>query len=126
MAIDSEIREIARDVAREVLREELTQLERALEAKRPSRPAVEPLLTVQAVADLCGVSTKTVQRWIARGLLRAMRSPGMREYRITQRDYEAFTRTTEPVAPAGRADARDVEKEASRVLAAMSQRSAKR
>ena len=120
MGIDSEIRELARDAARQVIREELKQIEHDLEATRLGRPAPEPLLTVEAVAALCGVATKTVQRWIGRGLLRATRSPGMREYRITRRDYEAFTRgSPEPPAMSRQIDPSSMEREASRVLAAV-------
>jgi excisionase family DNA binding protein len=81
---------------------------------------------VDEVAKLCNVGSKTVQRWIAKGLLRAMRSPGMREYRITRRDYEAFT--TGPAvdsSSASRPD--DLDGEASTVVtAALSPRRARR
>ncbi len=119
MGIDTDIRAIARDAAREVLREELRQIESTLEAKRAARPPDERLLSVDEVAALCGVTTKTVQRWIARGLLRAMRVPGMREYRITRRAYEAFT-SGAAGAPEGSRSApeRDLDAEASRAVAA--------
>jgi excisionase family DNA binding protein len=116
MGIDTDIRAIARDAAREVIREELKQIESSLEARRVSRPPAERLLSVEDVAGLCGVTTKTVQRWIARGLLRAIRSPGMREYRITQREYDAFT-SGAAANGSTKADERDLEAEASRAVA---------
>jgi excisionase family DNA binding protein len=90
MGVNSAIREIAVDVARRVVREELKQLESAFEANRAPHAGPEPLLTVDDVAGLCSVTPKTVQRWIVKGLLRATRKTGMREYRITRKDYEAF------------------------------------
>lgn len=91
MNIDTDIRQIARDMAREVFKEELRRLELALDARRAgAHPGPERLLSVEEVAKLCNVGSKTVQRWIAKGLLRAMRGPGIRQYRITRRDFEAF------------------------------------
>jgi excisionase family DNA binding protein len=116
MGLDTDIRQIARDAAREVLREELKRIELALEADRMARRVPEPLLTVEGVAALCGVVPKTVQRWIARGLLRAMRSPGMREYRITQHDYEAFALGSP--APAPPSAPKDLDAEAARAVSA--------
>jgi excisionase family DNA binding protein len=97
MDIDADIRRIARDEAREVFREELARLERTVQATRTPERLAEPLLTVDEVAKLCNVGTKTVQRWIGKGLLRAVRSPGMRDYRIPRRAYEALASG----APAG-------------------------
>lgn len=119
MGIDTDIRQIAREAAREVLREELQQIQGAIEGRRPTRLPPEPLLSVESVAKLCGVAPRTVQRWISRGLLRAMRGPGMREYRITQRDYEAFATGTADAGPAGRRPVPlDVDLEAARTVAA--------
>jgi excisionase family DNA binding protein len=127
MGIDTDIRRIARDAAREVFREELKQLELALGSQRAPREEPEPLLTVDEVARLCNVGPKTVQRWIARGLLRALRSPGMREYRVTRRDYEAFASGSTPSGEPRSPRPRDLDGEASRVLtAALSPRRARR
>lgn len=102
-----------------MLREELEQLERAL-AKRTQDRALEPLLSVEEVAKLCNVATKTVQRWIAKGLLRAMRGPRMRDYRITRREYEVFVegaRGGPTVVPAP-TDSEDLDAQVSRAVAA--------
>jgi excisionase family DNA binding protein len=118
MDIDADIRQIARETARDVFREHLEQLERAL-AQRTQAAALEPLLTVEEVAKLCNVATKTVQRWIAKGLLRAMRGIGMRGYRITRREYEAFvegTRARTSVVPPDDSD--DLDAQVSRAVAA--------
>ncbi len=115
MGVNSAIREIAVDAARRVVREELRQLETALEASRPPQSGPEPLLTVEDVAKLCSVTPKTVQRWILKGLLRATRNPGMREYRITRRDYEAFATGALTAATSG---PQDLDHETSRALAA--------
>ena len=115
MGVNSAIREIAVDAARRVVREELKQLETALEASRAPQAGPEPLLTVEDVARLCSVTPKTVQRWIVKGLLRATRNQGMREYRITRRDYEAFA---SGALAAATPEARDMDQETSRALAA--------
>ena len=44
------------------------------------------------VASICGVATKTVLRWIARGILPAELAP-CRRYRIEPRDVAAFCDT---------------------------------
>ena len=64
----------------------------------PSRPALgrrpahgaphAPLLSVQAVADLLGVSTKTVRRLFARGDLKPHRIGG--SLRISEEDLRAY------------------------------------
>jgi excisionase family DNA binding protein len=90
MGIEADIRLLAREAAREVVREELKRLESALEVQGAPRAGPERLLTVEEVAALCNVGPKTVQRWISKGLLRAMRSPGMREYRVRREDYDLF------------------------------------
>ncbi len=90
MGIEADIRLLAREAVREVVREELKRLELELESQGAPRPGPERLLTVEDIAALCNVGPKTVQRWIAKGLLRAMRSPGMREYRVRREDYDSF------------------------------------
>ncbi len=118
MGIVTDIRLMAREVARETIREELKGIESAIESRRAAAPGVERLLSVDEVAGLCGVTTKTVQRWISRGLLRAMRSPGMREYRITRRAYEEFTSGgAAGSGSAGVASGPDLDAEASRTVA---------
>ncbi len=126
MDIDADIRRIARETARDVFREEIEQLQQMLGAQRTQDRAPEPLLTVEDVAKLCSVGTKTVQRWIAKGLLRAMRSPGMREYRITHGDFQSFA-TGKGRESNERSRSDDIEGEASNVLAAaLSPRRARR
>lgn len=115
MGLSDNIREIALDAAREVLGAELERLQKAVSASSPGRSAPDPLLTVADVARLCKVSPKTVQRWIGKGLIRGMRTRGMREYRIARRDYEAFAQgSPEPAVPAPK----DLEAEAARVVSA--------
>lgn len=49
-----------------------------------------PALTVAQVADQLQTSSRTVQRWIKNGRLRAIRLPGGRgRYRIYQDDIDA-------------------------------------
>lgn len=114
MGLNADIREIALDAAREVLRAEVERLREA--AAAPERPGLEPLLTVAEVARLCRVSTKTVQRWIGKGLIKGTRCPGMREYRISRRDYEAFA--LGPPVPSSVDAPKDLEAEAERVVSA--------
>ena len=59
------------------------------------RPAVlrgrdlrEPLLTIPDLARLCGVSDKTVRRWIGDGRLVARKFGG--QWRVHPQDYAAF------------------------------------
>jgi excisionase family DNA binding protein len=59
------------------------------------RPAVlrerdlrEPLLTIPDIARLCGVSDKTVRRWIGDGRLVARKLSG--QWRVHPQDYAAF------------------------------------
>jgi excisionase family DNA binding protein len=47
-------------------------------------------LSAEQAADYCRVSTKTVQRWLAAGVLKADKSG--RAYRIAERDLEPFRR----------------------------------
>ncbi len=120
MSIEADIRLLAREAAREVVREELERLARARESESAPRLGPERLLTVEDIASLCNVGPKTVQRWIAKGLLRAMRGPGMREYRVRREDYDSFVRGSGG-ADAGQAGAsRPVElgREVSNVVAA--------
>ncbi|ORX21630.1 excisionase [Mycobacterium heckeshornense] len=51
--------------------------------------ATNPTLTVAQVAAQLNTSSRTVQRWIKAGKLRAIRLPGGRSYRIYQRDIDA-------------------------------------
>ncbi len=114
MGLNNDVREIALDAAREVLRTELERLQKA--AAGPSEgPGLDPLLTVAEVADLCRVSRKTVQRWIGRGLIRGTRCPGMRDYRIARRDYEAFLGSPAPAPPPA---PKDLDAEAARAVSA--------
>lgn len=70
----------------------------------PSEPVSEtPLvLTSREAGQRCGVSFRTVIRWIERGDLPAYRLPGRGDYRIALADLRDFTRRhglPEPVAP---------------------------
>ncbi|MUL50166.1 helix-turn-helix domain-containing protein [Mycobacterium sp. CBMA293] len=48
----------------------------------------ESVLTVGEVADLWGISRRTVHRYIAAGLLKAIKLPGG-DYRISRSDLDA-------------------------------------
>jgi len=48
------------------------------------------VLTSREAGQLCGVSFRTVIRWIERGELQAYRLPGRGDYRITPADLQAF------------------------------------
>ncbi|WP_439858834.1 response regulator [Pseudomonas sp. MBLB4136] len=48
------------------------------------------VLTTRQAALLCGVSFRTVIRWIERGLLQAYRLPGRGDYRVPQEALHAF------------------------------------
>ena len=57
--------------------------------KTPTKTAdLERLLTVQEVADLEAVSTKTIRRRIAAGELRALKAGG--QLRIRPKDLQAY------------------------------------
>lgn len=49
-----------------------------------------PLLKPREVADLFRVRTETVMRWIRVGKLRALRTPGGRDYRIPAAAIDAL------------------------------------
>ncbi|HWI25960.1 MAG TPA: helix-turn-helix domain-containing protein [Stellaceae bacterium] len=51
-------------------------------------PALPRLLSVESVAEVCGVSTKTVRRWLDRKLLPVHRLG--RQLRIGEPDLAAF------------------------------------
>lgn len=59
-----------------------------LPAALSQRDVAEPLLRIPDVARLCGVSDKTVRRWIDKGRLVARRLGS--QWRIHPRDYAAF------------------------------------
>ncbi|UTW07522.1 response regulator [Pseudomonas benzenivorans] len=50
------------------------------------------VLTSRQAAELCGVSFRTVIRWIERGLLQAYRLPGRGDYRVPRQELELFMR----------------------------------
>jgi excisionase family DNA binding protein len=52
--------------------------------------ALEPLLDIPAVADICQMSEKTIRRWIKTGDLPAARLGN--QWRIRPRDLEDFVR----------------------------------
>lgn len=69
-----------------------------------SAPSTPLVLTSREAGQHCGVSFRTVIRWIERGDLAAYRLPGRGDYRIALSDLQEFTRRhglPEPVAAAG-------------------------
>lgn len=111
MGLNSEIRQIVREViAQEVPR----QVASALQARpvRQERAGPPRVYTVADVAEATRADVKTVRSWIAKGLLRAVRKEGMKEYRIAEADLLAFYTAT-----GYRPQDLDMDKEASRVLA---------
>lgn len=71
----------------------------------PSEPTSSTpfVLTSREAGQRCGVSFRTVIRWIERGDLAAYRLPGRGDYRIALSDLQEFTRRhglPEPVAAA--------------------------
>lgn len=60
-------------------------------ANESSLDGAQPdVLTSRAAAQICGVSFRTVIRWIERGELHAYRLPGRGDYRISAVDLHAF------------------------------------
>ena len=59
-------------------------------AKLRSSASLSKLLDIPGVADLCGVSEKTVRRWIGTGELPAAKLGS--QWRIRPRDLEDFIR----------------------------------
>lgn len=57
----------------------------------------EKFLTVEEIAAQLRVTTRTVNRWCALGMLRARRAG--RQWLITPADLEAFLKTNEEVTP---------------------------
>ncbi len=58
----------------------------------PTSPQTGLLETAEA-ADYLGVHPKTLVRWVRKGTVRAMRTPGGR-YRYRQADLDAFVTTS--------------------------------
>jgi excisionase family DNA binding protein len=56
---------------------------------RPTRP-LEALLDIPSAARICGVSEKTIRRWIAAGEMPAAKLGS--QWRIRPRDLEDFVR----------------------------------
>ncbi len=50
----------------------------------------DTMMTTSDVADRCGVSTKTVRRWIHEGALDAVKLPGNGHYRVDPDALQAF------------------------------------
>jgi len=57
------------------------------------------LLSTGDVAELCQVTTKTVQRWIDRGLLQSYKLPGRGDNRIRKQDFLNFLSTQQLPIP---------------------------
>lgn len=111
MGLNSEIRQIVREV---IAQEVPKQVSTALQAQPARQEAAGPprLYSVADVAQATRADVKTVRAWIAKGLLRAVRKDGMKEYRISEQDLLAFYATS-----GYRPEDLDMDKEASRVLA---------
>jgi excisionase family DNA binding protein len=113
MGLNSEIVRIVRDV----IEQELPKRVRSeLENRAASSPKPGPsrMFTVAEVAAALRVEAKTVRSWIARGILRAVKKPGMKEYRIAEGDLLAFS-----AANGYASEVLDLDKEASRLLASV-------
>ena len=115
MGLNTEIRRIVVDV---VEQEVSKTVDRVLEKKAGQQrdPGGPPrLYTVGEVAEAVRADVKTVRAWIAKGLLRARKKPGMKEYRISESDLLEFysARGYEP-------QELDLDKEAARILASTS------
>lgn len=112
MGLNTEIRHIVREV---IAQEVPKHVASALQARpaSPERPGPPRVYTVADVAEATRADVKTVRAWIAKGLLRAVRKDGMKEYRIAESDLLAFY-----AANGYRPEDLDIDKEASRVLAA--------
>ena len=63
-------------------------------------PAIEPLLTIDDVAGICRVCTKTVRRWIDAKAFPAARLGG--QWRIEPRDLRLFLNEARNDGPARR------------------------
>lgn len=111
MGLNSEIRQIIREV---IDQEVPKRIASALQARPARQETAGParLYTVADVAQATRVDVKTVRAWIAKGLLRAVRKDGMKEYRISEPDLLAFY-----AANGYGPEVLDIDKEASRVLA---------
>jgi excisionase family DNA binding protein len=59
-------------------------------AIKPDRPNAPKLYTIQQIAECVGASTRTVRRWIAKGLLVSHRINGL--VRVSEADFLAFWR----------------------------------
>ena len=57
---------------------------------KPLSKSIEPLLDIRAVATICGVSEKTIRRWINAKELPAARLGN--QWRIRPRDLDDFIR----------------------------------
>jgi excisionase family DNA binding protein len=69
------------------VRDQITLGPPALKARRTPQP-LPSFYTVGQVAEALGVSTRTVRRWIAKGVLSVHRFDGV--VRIADRDFLAF------------------------------------
>jgi excisionase family DNA binding protein len=63
---------------------------RRLSMKNKGPSPIPVLLSVAETAERCGVSTKTVRRWIKRRCLRIYRPGGVRLIRIDESDIAEF------------------------------------
>lgn len=59
-------------------------------ANPASEPSAIDVLTSRSAAARCGVSFRTVIRWIERGTLQAYRLPGRGDYRIEKAELQRF------------------------------------
>jgi excisionase family DNA binding protein len=71
MTLDDTLRAILRDELRTIVREEMRA---ALAEAKPAPAPVGAYLTVDQVAEQCGVKPATVRAWISKGELKAGRA----------------------------------------------------
>ena len=115
MFLDDALRRIIHDELRAVLREELANLLPRAQPQPTRTNDPNALLTVDDVAERCGVRVTTVRTWIKDGALAALRLSG-RHYRMREADVEAFLSKQGGGAAAAGAD---VNASVERVLAKM-------
>jgi Helix-turn-helix domain len=111
MGLNSDIRQLVREVIEQEVPKRIAS---ALQARPAQQERAGPprLYRVSDVAEAARVDVKTVRGWIAKGILRAARRDGVKEYRIAEPDLLAFY-----AANGYGPESLDIDKEASRVLA---------
>ena len=67
--------------------------------------SLDDVMTTSKVARLCGVSQRTVIRWIERGELQAYKLPGRGDRRVTEAELRRFMRANGMAEPSEQLDA---------------------